>query len=249
LQRDRSRVDHLRCVVTGKPHWVPTDQHLAFVVAAQSGASAAAGTGLVSARAGAARATHVAYDVSVAGYLELSKDTATYEPRSACCQAGHPVETCAHGYVGRLMWGTGRAQYLVKVSATAEVAAGELVRASGGTRFRRVNQMRFRDTFFAYEVASAEALCRSVSPTDEVEPMTITAPNNCWAQVFAADGTRQSGAFQLPDAELCRKVARYFCDKVPGHVDCRATFGSGSKVVPIDLDAVDTGILPIRTRP
>jgi hypothetical protein len=99
--------------------------------------------------------------------------------------------------------------------------------------------MRFRDAFFAYEVAPMAALCRSVSPADEVEPMTVTAPDNCWVQVFGPDGTRASGAFQLPDADLCHKVARYFCDKVPNHVDCRATFGSGAAVVPIHPDADD----------
>ena len=138
-----------------------------------------------------------------------------------------------------MMWGSGRAQYLVKLSASAEVAAGELVRASGGTRFRRVNEMRFRNTYFAYEVAPTAALCRSVSPGNEVEPITITAPKNCWVQVFGADGTRESSAFQLPDAELCRKVARHFCEKTPAHVDCRATFGRGSNVTPLDLGADD----------
>lgn len=249
---DHTEVDRIRRLVVGTPRWVPTDQRLTFVVSAESGASASVGQGALSAGAGASRATHVAYDVQVAGYLELAPDTVKYEAKSNCCQAGRPIDACADGYVGRLIWGSGRAQYLVRVEANVQVAAADLVRASGGTRFRRVNQMRFRDTFFAYEVVPTAAVCRYVSPADELEPMTVTAPNTCWVQVFGTDGTRHSGSFKLPDAELCRKTARHFCDRVEGHLDCQATFGSGRKVEHLDLEVPQAPVDepgPVRLEP
>ncbi|MBN1608141.1 MAG: hypothetical protein JW940_16025 [Polyangiaceae bacterium] len=236
LDPELVQVDAVRRVATGAPRWVPTHQRLSFVVAAAGNAQAAAGLHGLSAQAGAHRVTHVAYDVLVSGYLELPGDSLRYDPRSHCCLGGEAMAECAHGYVGRLMWGTGRAQYLVKVETSAEVSAAELVRARGGTRFRRVNETRFQDTFFAYEVAPTRALCRLVAPTEELEPITVKAPSNCWVQAFSADGSRQAYAFSLPDPELCRKVAAHHCSLVEQRIDCRVSYAEGTRVTPLELD-------------
>ena len=236
LASERIEVDALRRVATGAPRWVPTHQRLSFVIAAEGNARAEAGVHGLTAQAGATRVTHIAYDVLVSGYLELPGDSLHYDPRSHCCLGGAPTAACANGYVGRLMWGTGHAQYLVKLGANAEVSAAELVRARGGTRFRRVNETSFQDTFFAYEVAPAQALCRVVPPSQELEPITVKAPSNCWVQAFSADGSRQAYAFSLPDSGLCRKVAAHHCSLVEQRIDCRVSYAEGTHVTPLELD-------------
>jgi hypothetical protein len=236
LAPERVEVDAVRRVATGAPRWVPTHQRLAFVVAAERNAQAEAGVHGLTAQAAAHRATHVAYDVLVSGYLELPGDSLHYVPRSHCCLGGQPTAACASGYVGRVMWGTGRAEYLVQVDANAEVSAAELVRARGGSRFRRVNETSFQETFFAYEVAPTAALCRLVAPTEELEPITVKAPSNCWVQAFSADGSRQAYAFSLPDPELCRKVAAHHCSLVEQRIDCRVSYAEGTRVTPLELD-------------
>jgi hypothetical protein len=236
LASERIEVDAVRRVATGAPRWVPTHQRLSFVVAAEDNARAEAGVHGLTAQTGAHRVTHVAYDVLVSGYLELPGDSLHYDPRSHCCLGGVPTAACANGYVGRLMWGSGHAQYLVKLEANAEVSAAELVRARGGARFRRVNATTFQETFFAYEVAPAEALCRLVPPNEELEPITVRAPSNCWVQAFSADGTRQAYAFSLPDPGLCRKVAAHHCSLVEERIDCRVSYAEGTHVTPLELD-------------
>lgn len=236
MASDAIEVDTLRRVATGTPRWVPTHQRLSFVVSAESGAEAKAGIHGMTAQAGAHRVTHVAYDVLVSGYLELPGDSLRYEPRSQCCLGGQATTACATGYVSRLMWGTGRAQYLVKLETDVEVSATELVRARGGTRFRRVNEMSFENTFFAYEVAPADALCRLVAPGDELEPITVKAPSNCWVQAFSANGTRQAYAFNLPDPELCRRVAAHHCSLSKHRIDCRVSYGNGTHVSLLEVD-------------
>jgi hypothetical protein len=229
------RIDPHRRVVEGEARWVPNDQTLTVVVSAEETASLGAGYGPLGAKAGLGHATHVAYEVRVTGYLELPPDSLKYATASACCMGGAPSASCGEWYVVRLMRGTGKAQYLQQVSAEAGVTAVELVHAQGGTAYRRLNEMSFNDSFFAYEVVPMSALCSRVAPEEEVEVMAVRAPDNCWAQAVRGDGTRDAHAWYMPSSALCRQVAQRHCDSSEGAIGCHASFGREGETESMDL--------------
>ncbi len=228
-------IDPHRRVVDGEPRWVSNDQKLSVVVTAQETAELGAGYGPLGAKAGVGRATHVAYDVRVTGYLELPPDSLHYSSGSACCFNGAPSPSCGEWYVVRLMRGTGKAQYLEQVSAEAGVEAAQLVRARGGTAFRRLNEMSFNDAYFAYEVVPMSSLCSRVSPEQEVETLAVRAPDNCWVQAVRADGSRDAHAWYMPNASLCRQVAQRHCDGTEGAFGCLASFGREGETESMEL--------------
>lgn len=149
-----------------------------MVRAQQLDLTAEGGVPTVSAHASLSRATHVAYDVRVSGYLELFPDEAKYAPASSCCQGGMVAETCGTSYVTRLIRGSGTVQHLQKLDASAGVEAGELVRARGGTSYRRLNETSFVDAYFAYQLELLASLCSRLSPDDEMETLAVQAPNH-----------------------------------------------------------------------
>lgn len=229
------RVDPHRRVVEGKERWVPNDQTLTVVVSAEETASLGAGYGPLGAKAGLGHATHVAYEVRITGYLELPPDSLTYAKTSACCLGGETSASCGEWYVVRLMRGTGKAQYLQQVSAEAGITAVELVHAKGGTAYRRLNEMSFKDAYFAYEVVPMSSLCRRVAPEEEVEALAVRAPDNCWAQAIRGDGTRQAHAWYMPSSALCRQVAQRHCNESEGAVGCHASYGREGQTESMEL--------------
>ena len=86
------------------------------------------------------QATHVAYDVHLTRYLELPPASLHYSALSGCCFDGAPTASCGEWYVVRMMWGSGRVQFLQQVTAEARIAASNLLRAQGGTTYRRLNE-------------------------------------------------------------------------------------------------------------
>jgi hypothetical protein len=182
------------------------------------------------------RATHVAYDVQVTGYLELMPEDAKYLPGCGCCQGGAVSASCGDSYITRLIRGTGTVQHLQKLEASAGVEASELVRAHGGTTYRRLNQTRFVDAFFAYQLEPLASLCGRLSPEQELETLAVSAPNNCWVQAHLDDGSRQARAWHVPDAALCQKLAQHHCKSQEHLAACSASFGSDGQVTPLSLE-------------
>jgi hypothetical protein len=229
------KVDANRRVVSGNPQLTPTEQHLVVVSAQTLDAGAEAGVTGMKANAAVNRATHVAYDVRITGYLELSPEDTKYLPSSGCCQGGGVSETCGESYVTRLIRGTGTVQHLQQLSATGGVEASELVRAHGGTSYRRLNETRFVDAFFAYQLEPMATLCSRLSPEDEIETMAVSAPNNCWVQAHLEDGKRESRAWHVPDAPLCKKLAEHHCQAQQRVAACTASFGRDGQAAPLAL--------------
>ena len=236
LATDSAKIDANRKVVDCAAHFTPTEQHLKIVSAQTFDAGAAVGTTGVAANASVSHATHVAYDVQVTGYLELFPEDAKYLPSSSCCQGGDVSDMCGDRYVTRLIRGTGTVQHLQQLSATAGVEAVELVRAHGGTTYRRLNETRFVDAFFAYQLEPLASLCSRLSPEQEQETLAVSAPNNCWVQAHLEDGKRESRAWHVPDALLCAKLAQHHCKHQPQLAACTASFGDGGQTVQLSLD-------------
>ena len=229
------KIDANRRVVNGKPQLTPTEQHLVVVSAQTLEAGAEAGVTGMKANAAVNRATHVAYDVQVTGYLELLPEDTKYLPSSGCCQGGGVSETCGESYITRLIRGTGTVQHLQQLSATGGVEASELVRAHGGTSYRRLNETRFVDAFFAYQLEPLATLCSRLSPEEELETMAVSAPNNCWVQAHLEDGKREARAWHVPDATLCKKLAEHHCKAQQRVAACTASFGSDGQAAPLAL--------------
>lgn len=229
------KVDANRRVVNGKPQLTPTEQHLVVVSAQTLEAGAEAGVTGMRANAAVNRATHVAYDVQITGYLELLPEDTRYQPSSGCCQGGGVSETCGESYITRLIRGTGTVQHLQQLTATGGVEASELVRAHGGTSYRRLNETRFVDAFFAYQTEPLATLCSRLSPEDEIEMMAVTAPNNCWVQAHLEDGKREARAWHVPDAALCKRLAEHHCKAQQRVAACTASFGGDGQASPLAL--------------
>lgn len=229
------KVDANRRVVDGKVQFTPTEQHLVVVSAQTIDVGAEAGVPGMNASASVNHATHVAYDVHVTGYLELSPEETKYVPGSGCCQGGGVSETCGETYITRLIRGTGSVQHLQKLTATGGVEASELVKAHGGTTYRRLNETRFVDAFFAYQLEPLKSLCSRLSPEDEIEMLAVSAPNNCWVQAHLEDGSRQARAWHVPDAALCQKLAEHHCKAQERLAACSASFGGDGQATPLAL--------------
>ena len=244
---ESGKVDAHRKVVEGTAHSTPTDQHLVVVSAQTLSAEAGAGTGAIAADAKLSHATHVAYDVRVSGYLELFPEDSKYLPGCGCCQGGGVSEMCGDRYVTRLIRGSGKVQHLQKLEASAGVEASELVRARGGTSYRRLNETEFTDAFFAYQLEPLSSLCSRLSPEDELETLAIKAPNNCWVQAHLEDGSRESRAWHVPDAVLCRKLAEHHCRKEATMAACTASFGSDGQAAPLSLFEAATAAPAVTT--
>jgi hypothetical protein len=236
---ESSKVDPNRKVVDGTAHFTPTEQHLKVVSAQTFDAGAGVGTAGIAATANVSHATHVAYDVEVTGYLEIFPEDAKYLPSSSCCQAGVVSEMCGDRYVTRLIRGSGSVQHLQQLAATAGVEASELVRAHGGTTYRRLNETRFVDAFFAYQLEPLASLCSRLSPEQEQETLAVSAPSNCWVQAHLEDGKRESRAWHVPDAALCTKLAQHHCKQQAHLAACTASFGEGGQTTPLSLDAAE----------
>lgn len=235
LSPGSGKIDPNRKVVDGSQHLTPTDQHLIVVSAQTLDVGAGAGAAGVSVNANVNRATHVAYDVRISGYLELFPDDARYVPGSSCCQAGVVSDTCGDRYVTRLIRGSGTVEHLQKLDATAGVEASELVKAHGGTTYRKLNKTSFVDAFFAYQLEPLATLCGRLSPEQEMETLAVSAPSNCWVQAHLEDGSRQSRAWHVPDATLCRKLAEHHCGAQAHVAACTASFSSDGQATPLPL--------------
>lgn len=233
--QDSGKVDAHRRVVEGTPRLTPTDQHLVVVSAQSVQVDAEAGTVGISVSAKVDRATHVAYDVRITGYLELFPEESKYLPGCGCCQGGGVSEYCGEHYVTRLIRGSGKVQHLQKLEVAAGIEASELVRARGGTTYRRLNETEFTDAFFAYQLEPLETLCSHLAPEEELETLAVKAPNNCWVQAHLEDGNRESRAWHVPNAALCRKLAEHHCKKQEHMAACTASFGGGGQAEPIAL--------------
>lgn len=241
---ESGKIDAHRKVVEGTAHSTPTDQHLVVVSAQTLSAEGEVGTVGIAANAKLSHATHVAYDVRVSGYLELFAEDSKYLPGCGCCQGGGVSETCGDRYVTRLIRGSGKVQHLQKLETSAGVEASELVRARGGTSYRRLNETEFKDAFFAYQLEPLSSLCSRLSPDEELETMAIKAPNNCWVQAHLEDGNRESRAWHVPDAMLCRKLAEHHCRKQASMAACTASFGSEGQAAPLALFEAASPVAP-----
>ena len=246
LAQGSSKIDPNRRVVEGAPHLTPTDQHLIVVSAQTLDAGASVGVAGAAVNANVNRATHVAYDVRITGYLELFPEDAKYLPGSSCCQAGVVSEMCGERYVTRLIRGSGSVEHLQQLAASAGVEASELVRAHGGTTYRRLNKTSFVDAFFAYQLEPLSSLCSRLSPEQEMETLAVSAPNNCWVQAHLEDGARKARAWHVPDPMLCRKLAEHHCQAQEHVAACTASFGSDGQASPLPLfeAAAATPIVP-----
>lgn len=229
------KIDANRKVVDGTPRFTPTQQRLVIVSAQTLAVGAGVGVQGVMASADVNRATHVAYDVQISGYLELAPEDAKYLASCGCCQGGGVADNCGDSYVTRLIRGSGTMQHLHKLEAKAGVEASELVRAHGGTTYRRLNETRFVDAFFAYQLEPLATLCSHLSPEQELETLAVSAPPNCWVQAHLEDGNRQARAWHVPDAPLCQKLAEHHCGKQEHLAACSASFGAEGQITPLSL--------------
>ncbi|MGC4069404.1 MAG: hypothetical protein QM784_33085 [Polyangiaceae bacterium] len=231
MLRDVVGVDPHRLVVDGQARLVETSQKMRFLVTVQQALQGNVQSGVVGASAGISQVTHVAYDVHLTRYLELPPASLHYSAKSACCLGGEPSSSCGEWYVVRMMWGSGKVQYLQQVSTEAGLSATELVHARGGTTYRRLNEMSFDQAFFAYEAVPLEDLCRTVQPDDELAELTVRAPKNCWAMAQRADGTNAPGSWHVADAPACEHVVRKHCEATPNVISCAMTFGVGDQAI------------------
>jgi len=234
-QSQSSKVNPNCKVVEGTAHFTATDQHLVMVSEQAVELEAGAGVSGMSADARVNRATHVAFDVRVTGYLELFPKETKYVPGSGCCQGGAVSDSCGESYVTRLIRGSGKVVHLQKLGASAGVEAGDLVRARGGTTYRRLNETSFVDAFFAYQLEQLQSLCSRVAPGEEIETLAVDAPDNCWVQAYLTDGRREAQSFRVPDVALCKKLAEHHCSSRQQLAGCTASFASAGQAAPIAL--------------
>ncbi len=220
-------VDPHRRVVDGKARWVETSQKMRFMFTRQRSVQGKVEAGVMGATASVGQATHIAYDVHLTRYLELPPDVLHYSAASGCCFDGQVTSSCGQWYVIRMMWGSGRVQYLQQVDANASVSASDLLRAQGGTTYRRLNETSFDQSFFAYEAVPLADFCASVQPEEELPTLSVRAPKNCWALAQRSDGTSAAGAWHLSDERSCREVVRNLCSSTNDLMSCHMTFGNG----------------------
>jgi hypothetical protein len=209
-------VDPHRRAIRGAPREVGNDQHLRLVARVSEQGQASAGYGPIGGGVQATRATHIAYDVRVTGYLEYTPAELLYDAESGCCLGGGVAESCGGAYVSRLFRGTGSTQLLSEVTAEVGVRAGEILRASGGKSFRRLAESSFVDSYFAYELSSLETLCDRLPPDAEFAEMKVEGARNCFLTRFDDSGQRTREAWSLPDAALCAEVASRSCSDAQG---------------------------------
>lgn len=233
-------VDPLRQVVGGTPTWVPTSQHLKVLLSRDTHAGAGASVAGVGANAKLQHTTHVAYDVHLTRYLELSPKTMTYAAESGCCLGGEGADACGDYYVLRLMWGSGHAYFLQKLQGDVQVSSLHVLNAEGGSRYQKLNESTFEDTFFAYEAAPLADLCARVPPEQELAPLNVTPPNNCWAMASLGTMQLRRHAWHVPNQDICKSFVGHFCEKLPSVESCQGQFGP--------QDALERFSVPVAVR-
>lgn len=250
---DAIGVDPHRRVVDGNAHWVGTSQRMRFMFTRERAVQVKVDAVTAGASTGVAQATHIAYDVHLTRYLELPPDSLRYAPASCCCLEGQVTSSCGEWYVIRMMWGSGRVQFLQQVSANASISASELLRAEGGTAYRRLNEISFEDAFFAYEAVPLADLCASVQPEDELTAMFVRAPRNCWMMAQRNDGTNATMTWHLGHEQACRDVVGSHCARQKDLMSCHMTFTAGdqttSATIPIDAFPRTIEAAPIAASP
>lgn len=220
-------VDPHRRAMSGAEHFVPTDQTISIVVSRDHTASLGAKYGPVGGEAAGAATTHIAYEVRITGYLELGPADLRYRAESGCCAGGGLSGSCGDYYVMRMMRGSGKAEYLQKLEGSVSVTAADVVHASGGTAFRKLSTSHFEDTYFAYELAPLDGVCALLTPEEEMVPMKVAAPDNCFLTAYQENGTRVAEGWHLPDARLCWTVAERHARSIAALLDFNVRFSLG----------------------
>jgi hypothetical protein len=221
-------LDPQRKPIAGTPKEVPTAQHLRIVMRVEDQLSVAAKYGPVKAGAQASRATHVAYDVELTGYLEYFPEQLKYDPACGCCVGGGLSDACGAFYVTRLFRGTGATQLLTEVTGSGAVDAADVLHASGGRAFRSLSESTFQDAYFAYEFAHLDALCQKLDPEQEMPPLEVDAQKNCFLTTYSSHGQRLQVSWALPDKELCTLVLKKACAEQVEAVRCEGRFRKAS---------------------
>lgn len=223
-----------RPVLVGEPRITETQQHVTVVREASVGASVALGYGPVGANASLAGTTHMAYDTTITGYAEPDAD-AVYRAESDCCFNGDPYEGCRHGYVSRVVRGTGSIKYLQESSSEVGIEAGDVFEARDGSRYRVLETYTFEDAYFAFEVGDPAELCRLYGDEATFEAMEIRPNANCRIMAHNVDGRAQSHALYLMNSTDCRVVAADFCSRVGHCIRCAGRFDNGDEQVQFTL--------------
>jgi hypothetical protein len=128
---------------------------------------------------------------------------------------------------------------LQRLDGAQSVGVKEFIVARSGARYRVVDESTFNDAYFGLELSPLQGVCRTLTPDQEMAPLKLSAPPNCWAHRYSALGEKESLARQLPNEELCRDVARRYCSELSGVISCRTRFGTADEV---DLAAVPVAL-------
>ncbi len=222
--------DPLRLVLNGTVVVTSTEQHVMFFRDTSTRAELDATVGIANAGVWASRVTHVLYDVQITSLATLATGTQRYNADSGCCLQGNPTESCASGYVYRLMRGSGTIRLLQHVEGEAALNFKEVVMARGGGKYRVVDESTFNDAYFGLELSPLQSVCRTLTPEQEIAPLKLLASPNCTINRFSGLGEKETLARQLPSEELCFSVARHYCSELAGVMACRVRFGTADEV-------------------
>ena len=229
--------DPLRAVLSGTVVVTGTEQHVTFFREVAARADLDANLGLASTGVWASRVTHVVYDVKITSLATFASGTQHYSADSGCCLQGNPTESCDSGYVYRLLRGSGTIRMLQRLEGELSPGVKEFIVARGGARYKVVDESTFNDAYFGLELSALQSVCRTLTPDQEMAPLKLSAPPNCWVHRYSALGEKESLARQLPNEELCRDVARRYCSELSGVISCRMRFGT--------TDEIDLAALPV----
>ena len=222
LRQDGVTPDSACKVLRTRGRLSETNQHVTVIREASADAMVAAGYGPAHASVSTGAITHLAYIVEIKGYAEVDED-AVYRPESNCCFNGHAERDCLHGYVERVVRGSGVIKFLKAAHDEGGLRATELFETKAGQSYRVLDEYRFDNAYFGFVRGDSERLCRGQSDVASFEPTHVAATPNCSIMAYDIEGTAKHLAKYLPDLEACKTVGVHFCQ---GTSDCVRCIGS-----------------------
>jgi hypothetical protein len=228
LQDDGVTPDRSCKVLRATPRLSETSQRLTVIREASADAMVSAGYGPAQAQLDAGELTHLAYVVEITGYAEIGQD-AEYRPDSDCCFNGRVQKGCAHGYVERVVRGSGVIKYLKSARDEEALKAAEIFETRTGRRYRVLDEYRFEDAYFGFERGDIRRLCSVQPDSASFEPTTVAPSPNCSVMSYDLQGSGRHLARFLPDLETCRTVGARFCRETEDCVRCIGSFQDGEQ--------------------
>jgi hypothetical protein len=230
LHEDGVTPDRSRCILRGIHRTSETSQHVTIIREASADALVSAGYGPAEAEVATGELTHLAYIVEITGYADIGPQ-AQYRPESDCCFNGQVQRRCGHGYVERVVRGSGVIKYLKSGYDEGELEAADVFQTKAGQRYRVLDEYRFEDAYFGFERGDIEQLCRTLPDGATFEPTHVHPTPNCSVISYDLSGSSKHLSKYLPDLETCRTIGARFCREMPDCVRCLGAYNDSLQVL------------------